>query len=195
MNSDDRKAIEDLFGKLKAAEENMPQREAEADAFINDQIKAQPGAPYYMAQTIVVQEHALASANARIAELERQVTAAREEPRRGGLFSGLFGGGAPSRPAQPVHNARSPWGQGGAQQQPMQPMAPARGGGFLAGAAQTAVGVAGGVLLGNAVAGMFGGNEAEAAPPAEPEAPAEDMGFEDTGADEGGFFDGFGDEW
>lgn len=193
MNPEDRKAIEGLFGKLRAAEQNMPQREPEAEAFIHDQMKAQPGSAYYMAQTIVVQEHALASANARIAELERQVATVREEPRRGGLFGSLFGSGSASRPAQPVQNARGPWGQGGAQQ----PMAPARGGGFLAGAAQTAVGVAGGVLLGNAVAGMFSGGEAEAAAPApeEPAAPAEDPGFEDPGGDEGGFFDGFGEEW
>jgi membrane protease subunit (stomatin/prohibitin family) len=55
------------------------------------------------------------------------------------------------------------------------------GGGFLAGAAQTAMGVAGGVLLGNAIAGMLGGNEAQAAQPAapapEPEAPVDDMDF------------------
>lgn len=60
-----------------------------------------------------------------------------------------------------------------------------RGGGFLAGAAQTAMGVAGGVLLGNAIAGMFGGSEAQAAQPDAAEqdapAPAEDMDF---GADE-----------
>ncbi len=43
------------------------------------------------------------------------------------------------------------------------------------------MGVAGGVLLGNAIAGMFGGNEAQAAEPSatasEPEAPADDMDF------------------
>ena len=51
-----------------------------------------------------------------------------------------------------------------------------QGGGFLAGAAQTAMGVAGGVLLGNAIAGMFGGDEAQAAQPAE-EAPADEADF------------------
>ena len=37
------------------------------------------------------------------------------------------------------------------------------GGGFLAGAAQTALGVAGGVLLGSAIASMFGAGSAQAA--------------------------------
>jgi hypothetical protein len=70
-------------------------------------------------------------------------------------------------------------------------MAPARGGGgFLAGAAQTAMGVAGGVLLGNMIAGAFsGGDEAKAADAgqAEPQqAAADDMGDagEDFGFDE-----------
>ena len=73
---------------------------------------------------------------------------------------------------------------------PMPPMAqPGRGGGFLAGAAQTAMGVAGGVLLGNAIAGMFGGSEAQAAESAPAEtAPAEDASAADEG---GGFFDSF----
>lgn len=74
------------------------------------------------------------------------------------------------------------------------------GGGFLAGAAQTAMGVAGGVLLGNAIAGMFsGGGEAQAAEaPADPaaDAPADnaaDAGADDiNAADEGGWFDGGG---
>ena len=52
--------------------------------------------------------------------------------------------------AAPVQETTAgPWGQQGGQQ---------RGGGFLAGAAQTAMGVAGGVLLGNAIAGMFAGD-------------------------------------
>lgn len=75
------------------------------------------------------------------------------------------------------------------------------GGGFLAGAAQTAVGVAGGVLLGNALAGMFGGSEAKAAEaPAEaPAEPAHDDGNaadsspdDASGGDDGSWFDGGG---
>jgi hypothetical protein len=38
-------------------------------------------------------------------------------------------------------------------------MAPRGGGGFLAGAAQTAMGVAGGVLIGNMIADAFSGGE------------------------------------
>jgi hypothetical protein len=63
------------------------------------------------------------------------------------------------------------------------------GGGFLAGAAQTAMGVAGGVLLGNAIAGMFGGDEAQAAEPQADDPNAEEASVEDAGFDNGGFGD------
>lgn len=62
-------------------------------------------------------------------------------------------------------------------------MARGGGGGFLAGAAQTAMGVAGGVLLGNAIAGMFAGNEAQAAQSDASEPKAADEGM-DFGGDE-----------
>jgi len=91
-------------------------------------------------------------------------------------------------------------GQQGMGAQGMQPgmMNRGGGGGFLAGAAQTAMGVAGGVLLGSAISSMFTGGEANAA-----EAPAEDTSAaDDTAADagaddinasdEGGWFDGGG---
>lgn len=185
MNHEDRKAIEDLFGKLAAVERQSSPRDPDAEAFIRERLTHQPGSPYFMAQTIVVQEQALAAANARIAELERQ-PAHSDEPRRGGLFGGLFGGDRP-----PVR--QSPWAAGAGQQVP--PAAPARGGGFLAGAAQTAAGVAGGMLIGSALQGMFGGGEAEAATPEStpPNDTPGDAG-DDTGGD-GGFFDGFGDDW
>ncbi|MER8715919.1 DUF2076 family protein [Mesorhizobium sp. M1295] len=61
------------------------------------------------------------------------------------------------------------------------------GGGFLAGAAQTAMGVAGGVLLGNAIAGMFGGSEAQAAERPAPQ-PDEADQADDASSDNGGDF-------
>ena len=67
--------------------------------------------------------------------------------------------------------ARNPTGYG---QQP-------QSGGFLAGAAQTAMGVAGGVLLGNAIAGMFGGNDAHAA-----DKDDDNNDDDDSGGDDGG---------
>lgn len=169
MDTNDRQAIEDLFGKLGDVERQAAPRDAEAEAFIREQITRQPGAPYYMAQTIVVQEQALNAAQARIEELESG--AAGSQGSGGGLFGGLFGSSpSPARGSVP-RVGRSPMsGQRG-------------GGGFLAGAAQTAMGVAGGLLLGNMIGGMFAGD-----------AQAAESGTDETdaGADDGGF-DGGGD--
>ncbi|KNY15336.1 hypothetical protein AKG11_19145 [Shinella sp. SUS2] len=170
MDRNDQQAIEGLFSKLAAVERQAGPRDADADRFIQDRVGQQPGAPYFMAQTIVVQEQALEAAQRRIEELEYQ--AVNSPAQRGGLLSGLFGGNARPQPAamRPAAPQQSPWGQN-AGAMPMQGRA---GGGFLAGAAQTAMGVAGGVLLGNAIMGMFGGDEAQAAQPAAAEEPAED---------------------
>ncbi|RUU06668.1 DUF2076 domain-containing protein, partial [Mesorhizobium sp. M6A.T.Ca.TU.002.02.2.1] len=65
MNRNDQQAIGNLFEKLANVERQTPPRDAEAERFINDQIARQPGAPYYMAQTIVVQEQALNAAQSR----------------------------------------------------------------------------------------------------------------------------------
>lgn len=164
MNKTDREAIEGLFDKLARVERETPKRDAGAERVIAEAIQRQPGAPYYMAQTVVVQEHALNAAQARIEQLEAELADARTSP-QGGFLSGLFGGSsAPRRPAPGP--------------QPMPQGAP---GGFLAGAGQTAMGVAGGMLLANAVAGMFGGEAEAAEVPADAESDLGDTGFEDDG--------------
>ena len=188
MDQNDRQAIEGLFGKLSEVERTAGPRDEDAEALIRDQVARQPASPYFMAQTIVVQEQALNAAQQRIEDLEYELSS---RPQSGGLFSSLFGGG--SRPAQPApmqrpmsaapapEPASGPWGQQGGQQ---------RGGGFLAGAAQTAMGVAGGVLLGNAIAGMFAGdaNAADKADSGSQESSnADDGGAEDV--DTGGLDD------
>ena len=86
MDNNDRRAIEALFAKLGAVETRVGPRDPEAEAFIRSAIAAQPGAPYYMAQTIIVQEQALEAANRRIEALE-----AEERRDDGGFLSGLFG--------------------------------------------------------------------------------------------------------
>lgn len=168
LNNDDRAAIEGLFRRLRDVERRAEPRDREAEALIREEIARQPGAPYYMAQTILVQEHALSVAQDRIRELEDQV----EQDRRN----------------VPV-GQRGPWDRGDRHD---------RGGGFLAGAAQTALGVTGGILLGSAIAGMFGAGSATAAEPpaAEPEAASgdDDLGGNDIGGfDDGGGFDFGGD--
>jgi hypothetical protein len=163
MDTNDRQAIVGLFDKLSQVERQMPDRDAEAERFISDAIARQPGAPYYMAKTVVVQEYALIAAQARIDQLEAELTDARSANQGGGFLSGLFGGG--SAPGRPAPTSR-----------PMPQSAP---GGFLAGAAQTATGVAGGMLLANAVVGMFAGEAQAAEAVVDPEPDMGDAGFGD----------------
>jgi len=195
MDRNDRQAIEALFDKLATVERQSPPRDGESEAFIRDKIARQPGAPYYMAQTIVVQEQALAAAEARLAELESR--AVETSPANGGIFGGLFGDKSERSPSTgSVPRVGSPSRESMQAQQP-------GAGGFLVGAAQTAMGVAGGVLLGNAIAGMLGGHEAKAAEPATDkdaedtedkgtEEPQEDAHTQEADFDDGGGSD-FGD--
>lgn len=184
MNRNDQQAIEQLFQKLATVEQQLPQRDREAETLIQNQMAQLPSAPYYMAQTIVMQDQALQAAQARIEELEAQAAAARPS---GGLFGSLFGGSAP---APRRSGSVPPVGRSAASASAPLAQQPAAGGGFLAGAAQTAMGVAGGVLLGNAIAGMLGGGVGEAQAASE-ESPAadEDASPDDAGFDDGGFGD------
>jgi len=156
LNPQDRQAIEDLFERLEEVSRRTGPRDAEAEALIRQQIAEQPGAPYYMAQTILVQETALREARERIAELERQRA------------------GEPAR-------VRGPWDRREADH--------GRGGGFLRGAVQTALGVTGGVLLGSAIAGLFTGEAEAAEPQPEPEAESADEGGDWSDGGDWGDFD------
>jgi hypothetical protein len=188
MNEQERSIIEGLFQRLQQAEAQAGPRDAAAETLIHNLMARQPAAPYLLAQVVLVQEQGLKQLKTRVEALERELA---ERPQGSGFLGGLFGGNRPqpaviSPPAAGTgwSNSRFPaQGALGAQPGP-------QGGGFLAGAMQTAMGVAGGVLLGNAVAGLFGG-EAEAAEnpaavPEEPAAPEDDAN--------GGLFGGADDE-
>lgn len=199
MTTEERSMIEGLFQRLQQAEAQAGPRDAEAERLIQGLMARQPAASYLLAQVALVQEHGLRNLQTRVEELEREQA---ERPQGGGGFlGGLFGGrsqGAaqPASPGRPQaatgggwSNSRFP-GQGAA---PMQPGA--QGGGFMAGAMQTAMGVAGGVLLGNAVAGLFADDAQAAETPAEPPAAAPEPEAS-AGEEDGGLFGGFfgGDE-
>lgn len=149
LTPQDRRAIEGLFDRLVEVERRGTARDPEAEALIREETARQPGAPYYMAQTILIQEQALAMAEQRIAELEAQ-----QQRRPSDFLGGLFGGREANRQQSPVRRGPGPWDRGARNDN--------RDGGFLAGAAQTALGVTGGLLLGSAIASMFGAGEAHA---------------------------------
>ncbi len=181
MSPEERQLLTGLFDRIRGAA-NAP-RDQEADALIQDATKAQPYAPYFLAQTVLVQDQALRAANDRLQELEGKVKdlegQAANAPRSGGFLGGLgslFGGGPsappPRAPAPPPSrwNQPPPQAPGGWQQQPPpqgygqsapgpwggQGASP--GGGFLTGALGTAAGVAGGVLLADSIRGLFAGH-------------------------------------
>lgn len=168
LRYEDERAIEDLFDRLDRVERNSGPRDVEAEALIRQKLAQNPAAAYYMAQTIIVQEAALREQQARLAELEEQAGRGR------GFLDSIFGEDTPQREPQ---RRPGPWDR------------PA-GGGFLAGAAQTALGVTGGLLLGSAIAGMFAGPAAAAEQtPSAPEEPPADEGMDDGGGDDWGGFD------
>lgn len=180
LNREERRAIEGLFDRLAEAERRTPERDPEAEALIGAELRRLPSAPYYMAQTIVVQQQGLEAADARIRDLEAQL-AQRDEQRQ-----------------------RSPWDRGedgyDRRQRDNNFASGFGGGGFLGGAMQTALGVAGGVLLGSAIGSLFGAGGAHAsetqagdgaqnqADNAEPQ----DQGADHDAGGDGGNWGGFG---
>lgn len=176
MNDQEKQIISDIFKRLEQTA-GAP-REAEAERFINDKVKAQPYAPYAMAQALYVQEEALKSLNQQLEQqkAENQQLQQQASQGGGGFLSSIFGGGQKPQPDQYGRQGAGPqgapqgapqggpWGgpQGGPPPQQGgpwggQPQQAAQGGGFLRGALTTAAGVAGGLVVGNALMSAFSG--------------------------------------
>jgi hypothetical protein len=152
--------ITQLFHRLRQAP--TQEKDPEADALIAQGVREQPDAPYLLVQTVLIQDMALTNAQARIAELERELAAkSAQAPRRSTSFlGGLLHGSVPSAGAAPRVPEPTPQPQAGwaPSPSPMQPMmTPGGGSGFLRAAAATALGVAGGELLFQGIRSMFGG--------------------------------------
>ena len=171
MEQTEQQLIDGLFSRLQQAQSQSGPRDPQAEAHIRHAVQQQPAAPYYMAQAILVQEHALAQLKQQVEQLEQEL---RERPASsGGFLGGLFGAGSASPPRDP---------QPARAAQPLTPPAAtgaAGRGSFMGSAMQTAVAVAGGVLVGNLLANMFTSTSAEAA---EPNLADDSAGFEDTGS-------------
>jgi hypothetical protein len=173
MTRDDRNAIDGLFQRLEEAERRGGSRDAEAEAYIQRKIAEHPAAPYYLAQTVVVQQEALKEAERRIEALERE--------------------------ERQIEQRRGPWDREPAYDDRRQNAGGFGGGGFLAGAAQTALGVAGGMMLGSLIGSIFTSGAANASEfdrsAAEENSADTGDSSADAGGDDGGGFDagGFGD--
>jgi len=149
LNPEDRDAIEGLFDRIETVAAKSGPRDADAEVLIQQRLRNAPASPYYMAQTILVQEQALRLAEQKIADLEAE---AARRPAGGGFLGGLFGDNETQRGRQQVRANRGPWDRDERNDNRQ-----FGGGGFLAGAAQTALGVTTGVLLGTAIAGLLSG--------------------------------------
>lgn len=178
MTPEERDLIGGLFQRLQQSDGAPVDREA-AD-FIAHCTTQVPAAPYYLTQAVLVQDHALKGAQARIADLEHALEQARTTPATapasaGGtsFLGGLLGTGAPAAAAA----ATGPWGRHTSTLPPQAALPPQpaaapaayyphpasavptsglRGGGFLQSALSTAAGVAGGAMLFQGIEGLLG---------------------------------------
>ncbi|MEE1866995.1 DUF2076 domain-containing protein [Pseudomonas auratipiscis] len=187
---------------------------------IREHVARQSAAPYFMAQAAIVQENAIEQLDVRIKEQAAEIEALKRaqnasHQNSGGFLAGLVGSRSQPQSVE-SRSASSLAGNTGAQsslasgrfgQQPgagqqlefVQRGASAQGGGFLSGALQTAAGVAGGMVLGNMLMGMFQDDGVDQlssqAPAEEPPVAQDEPAADDYYADEGFFGDGEDDEF
>jgi uncharacterized protein len=179
MTPQERDLITTLLARLQSTTSAGQPKDPEADALIRQELAGQPDAPYYLVQTVLIQDLSLHQAQNRIAELERQLNDA-DAPRSSGtsFLGNLFGHREAPPPApQPAGGGSvpsgGPWvrgpqvappqpGPGYAQPSYAQPgygggmTGGMGGGGFLRSAAATAAGIAGGALLFQGISSLFG---------------------------------------
>ncbi len=159
MTPQERQLITGLFDRLRSF--GRPDKDKEAEALINQSVRAIPDAPYMLVQSTLIQEQALEATHSRLQEVEGRLRDLEEERQRsagsGSFLGGLFGtrpiAAPPSQPAAAPYERQSPW-SGSPQQQPAPPPA---SGGFLQSAMTTAAGVAGGMLAAGAIRDLLGG--------------------------------------
>ncbi|AYD01764.1 DUF2076 domain-containing protein [Neorhizobium sp. NCHU2750] len=118
MSPEERQLLNGLFERVRTA--SATPRDRDAEALIEEEIRKQPYATYYLAQAVVVQEKGLEAASNRIRELEEQISQLeaaqndRRQPDQGGGFLSSIFGSQQSRQqapvAQPQAPVSGPWG-------------------------------------------------------------------------------------
>jgi uncharacterized protein len=175
MNAEERQLITSFFERMR--NHGAPEKDREAEALINQLLRANPDAPYMLVQTVLVQEQTLEAANNRVLELEEQLRSMEEGDRprsasSGGFLGSFWGARRDEQPRSSVPqvgsratpsaydsrgDGRSPWSQSAPPQQPQPAPAASSGGGFMRSALTTAAGVAGGMLVADSIRNMLGG--------------------------------------
>lgn len=128
MNSEEQTLIDGLFSKLRQAEADSAARDTQAEARIKEHLAQQPSVPYYMTQTILVQEAAIkqldaqgkqlaeqvAQLQAQLQQVQAQLQQAQSQqaapaPSGGGFLSSIFGSPRDPQPqAQPSFSQPRP---------------------------------------------------------------------------------------
>jgi hypothetical protein len=115
MNGEDRQLITGLFDRMRSM--GRIEKDRDAEALIADQVRQNPDAAYMLVQSVLVQEHALQQAGARIEDLEARLRdlesrVPQQAPQQsGGFFGGLFGGGANRASVPPAGHQPAGFGQ------------------------------------------------------------------------------------
>jgi uncharacterized protein len=142
MNQQDKQAIDELFQYQYRTAQQAGPRDAEAEALIQRYVKqAPPGLIYQMAQTLVAQQATIRQLRARL-QAGGGAPAGFGQARAGYVQPGYSGYGQPGQ-YQPGYGYQQPY-QG-------------RGGGFLAGAGQLALGIGGGIIGAEILTDIFSG--------------------------------------
>ena len=100
MKPQEKDLLTTLLTRLKNTA-NQP-KDPEADALIRQAMAEQPDMPYYLTQTVLIQDLSLHQAQNQIAELERQLTDAQQQaaqPAHTSFLGGLFGSRQPAPPS------------------------------------------------------------------------------------------------
>jgi uncharacterized protein len=178
MAPQEKSALDDLCARIQSLAGQA--RDPEAETYLADFAKVHPHAIYVLAQNVLLQQQALQQAQVHMRQLEQQLQQQQQQRDVPAPASFLGAAGlsivpqvppaAPSQPASPAGSTGS-WGQTQnhpqamaapyQQSQSFQQPAPSpwlgqpAGGGFLSGAMGTMAGVAGGVLLADAIGSLF----------------------------------------
>jgi len=184
MLPQEREILTDFLGRFNNIPPQSP--DPEANALIRQAVR-RPDAAYLLVQQALVHEIGLQQAEQRIQELERELQSARaaappaQGPAQSSFLGSMLGkrrGGWSDAPAAPSP-ARNEWGQQGSSfsPPPMEQRSSSGVGSFLASAAATAAGVAGGALLFQGVKNFMGGSGSTRADASAAESNTNDSGF------------------
>ncbi|WP_343192729.1 DUF2076 domain-containing protein [Buchnera aphidicola (Taiwanaphis decaspermi)] len=164
MYNEEHDLIKNLFFRLKKTETNSGEIDKSANKLIKNFLKEQSNAPYYMAQTLLIQEEAIKKLNFQVDELKHKNKELKNkiEKNNTGFLSGLFknkNNNIDYIDQKKLNNNYSKYNQdqevNNSAFRPSGITSNNVSGGFLKNALQTAAGVAGGMIVANTLNNLF----------------------------------------